>query len=54
MRKADLFYMQSNLYGYLTFLEKKQTYFKVQLNITPNIPDSLYTEGLDHVLEREN
>lgn len=47
--------MQSNLNGNLTSFKKKtQAYFNVQLNITLNIPDSLYTEELDYILEREN
>lgn len=57
MRKADLFYKQSGLYGNLSSLGKKKktppTYFIVQLSIILSIPDSLYTEDVGYILETE-
>lgn len=55
MRKADLFYKQSGLYGNMTSLgeKKKNTYFIEQLSIILNISYSLYTEGASYILETD-
>lgn len=54
MRKADLFYKQSGLYGNLSSPEKKNpTYFIVQLSMILSIPDSLYNEDVGYILETE-
>lgn len=54
MRKADLFYKQSGLYGNMSSLEKKNTtYFIAQLSIILSISYSLYTEDANYILETE-